>query len=248
MGNTFYFHGCLTRAKFEREKLIGEELIRSIDPEIIIDEDFPCCGSFLFQHGTDGEIKSHIEKVTKWLKDKDIDTIITACAGCYHYFQDEYSKYLENFKDQLTIKHVIQHISELEKEGKLPFELQYGGEDKLKLTYHDACHLKSTETPIIEEPRQIISKVRGKVKYKDTERTRGESICCGSGGGVRALFSEVKDYNTSLVLGQARKKMAKIVLTGCPFCYLSMNEAGDRIKPMKFEEFLNKIRKGEAFE
>ena len=228
MGNTFFFHGCLTRAKFKREKEIAEELIYAIDPAIEIDDDFPCCGSFLFQHGTDEEITSHVNKVTKWLEEKGIDKLITACAGCYHYFRDEYPKYSEDFNDKVTIQHIIQYVNNLEKEGNLPFELKYIGEDKLKLTYHDACHLKSTDTPIIDEPRQIINKVKGKIKYKDMDRTREESICCGSGGGVRALFSEVKDYNTSMVFAQARKKMAKVLLTGCPFCYLSMTEAEER--------------------
>ncbi|MHA1846070.1 MAG: heterodisulfide reductase-related iron-sulfur binding cluster, partial [Promethearchaeota archaeon] len=139
--NAYLFHGCLTREKFKEEKAITDELIHSIDPEIWTSDDFPCCGSFLFQHGSNEEIKAHVEKVMEWFKERGIDHVITECAGCDHYFKDEYPKYIPGFDDSIKVEHVIQYIYRLMRDGKLPFELVHDGLDKIKFTYHDACHL-----------------------------------------------------------------------------------------------------------
>ncbi|MHA1371078.1 MAG: (Fe-S)-binding protein [Promethearchaeota archaeon] len=245
MGKTFYFIGCLTREKFPREKKHGIELIQAIDPTIMIDDDFPCCGSFLFQHGLDREIYRHVEYVNGWLKEKGIDKIITPCAGCYHYFQMEYPKYIDEFAKKVKIFHVIQYIAMLAEEEKLPFDLVYRGDSKLKITYHDGCHLRNSQPPVVDEPRKVIERIKGNVKFKEMDRNRDLSTCCGAGGGVRALFPIVKDYNTQLILKQARLKLARYIITGCPFCYLSFVEANDKIKPIKFEVFINKLRRGE---
>ena len=125
--------------------------------------------------------------------------------------------------------------------------LKYNGK-KLKIAYHDPCHLRCASTPIIEEPRTIIASIDSKLKLKEMENNHMDSLCCGSGGGVYSIFKENSDFNTDLIFKQAKKVQAKVLLTPCPFCYTALKRIKEenkiRIPIMKFEDFLIKVMNG----
>jgi fumarate reductase (CoM/CoB) subunit B len=103
---------------------------------------------------------------------------------------------------------------------------QLGIEPPAKLnitaTYHDPCHLLRGQG-VRDQPRELIRQVVDLVEMP--------SICCGSGGGVRAGNPE-----EAAALGKRRgteiaKTGAEVVITSCPFCEFHI--AGHTDKPVK---------------
>src|ERR1019366_10266175 len=58
----------------------------------------------------------------------------------------------------------------------------------------------------------------------EMERSRGESFCCGGGGG-RSFAMEPPDQRVNVIRArQARETGAPVVATACPFCLLMLED------------------------
>jgi Fe-S oxidoreductase len=212
-----------------------------IDPSYTVLEGVPCCGALSFHIGNNIELKKHVEFVNDWFKKNNISEIVTICSGCYNYLTNYYPQLLGNdFK--VKVKHLLQFLAEPESLSKL--DIKYSGK-KLKVSYHDACHLRNAVIPIIEEPREILNSIDN-IELKEMENNRTNSICCGAGGGVYSIFKENSNYNSKLIFDQLNR--GKILLTACPFCYTALARIKKEYqikKPvLKFEDFIIKIMEG----
>ncbi|MBD3253770.1 MAG: hypothetical protein GF383_01690 [Candidatus Lokiarchaeota archaeon] len=242
MTKLIYF-GCLSSARYQEACESSKKIIQSLDKEFEVIENPPCCGSLAHQLANEEEIADHVKMVNEWFKENNVEELITICAGCYNYLTKYYPKYLgADFK--VKIMHLLQFLNQKENLDRL--NLKYDGNKRLKIYYHDACHLRNAEVPIIEEARNIISKIKGKIKLDEMENNRLNSLCCGAGGGAYAVFKENSDYNSKLIFDQMR--MAKALLTACPFCYTALNrirEENDIKTPViKFENFILRLMEG----
>ena len=233
--------GCLSNSKYKNTSANAVKIIKLIDPDYTVLDDAPCCGALSYHIGTDIELKDHVEIVNDWFKDNDVSEIVTTCAGCYNYLTKYYAQFLGN-EFKIKVKHFLQFLAEPENLSKL--ELKYSGK-KLKVSYHDACHLRNAEVPIMDEPRQILNSIDN-IELKEMENNRENSICCGAGGGVYSIFKENSDYNSKLIFNQLNR--GKILLTACPFCFTALTRIREEHqikKPVvKFEDFILNIMEG----
>ncbi|MFW9784915.1 MAG: heterodisulfide reductase-related iron-sulfur binding cluster, partial [Candidatus Heimdallarchaeota archaeon] len=184
---------------------------------------------------------NHMNFVLEWFQKNRVSEVVTICAGCYNYFTKYYSELLnEDFN--LRVYHILQFMSAPQNLKKL--NLNYHGK-AITVSYHDACHLRNSSVPIIEEPRIILNSIEN-IKLRELDNNKLNSICCGSGGGVYSSFKGNSDYNTNLILNE--NKRVKILLTACPFCYTAFNRVREEnnIKTlvMKFEDFIIYIMEG----
>jgi Fe-S oxidoreductase len=186
-------------------------------------------------------MKEHAEFVNNWFKEHNVKELVTICAGCYAYFTRYYPELLGNDFD-VKIYHLLQFLSLPDNLHKL--NLKYSGKS-LKINYHDACHLRNSSVPIIEEPRIILNSIEN-IELIEMDFNRNKSICCGAGGGVYSVFKEVSDYNAKLI--SDNMKTGKALITACPFCYTALNRIknDNNIKKpvIKFEDFIVKIMDG----
>ncbi|MFO8018948.1 MAG: (Fe-S)-binding protein [Promethearchaeia archaeon] len=245
MDNKLIFLGCLSKKKYPETCKNAIHLIQEMDPEYRVIEDAPCCGSVTHHVGVNKHLQKHEQYVFEWLKDNNINKLVTICAGCYNYFMNEYPKRVPEF--DIQVRHLLQFLNEPENLTKL--NLSYSGK-RLKIAYHDSCHLIRADPPIIEEPREILNSIQGKIKLKEMENNKEFSLCCGAGGGVYSSFKENADFNSKSIFQQAKRQRAKVLLTPCPFCYTALKrvkELDQKIKmPLfKFEDFLTKLKVGE---
>ena len=235
------FLGCLSNSKYKKTCANAIKIIQSLDPSFSVLEEVPCCGALSYHIGNDTELKEHVEFVNNWFKINDVSEIVTICAGCYNYLTKYYDQFLGN-EFNIKVRHFLQFLAEPNNFSKL--NLKYSGK-KLKVSYHDACHLRNAVVPIIEEPRQIINSIEN-IELKEMENNRTNSICCGAGGGVYSIFKQGSDYNSKLVFDQLNR--GKVLLTACPFCYTAftrIKEENQIKKPVvKFEDFIIKIMEG----
>ena len=240
------FLGCLSRKNFISTCENAVKLIKFLDKEYKVVDDAPCCGSLAFHTASDDELKKHLHSVNKWFKVNEITELVTICAGCYNYLSRYYEEYLGNDFD-IEVQHIVQFMNKKENIEKL--DLKYTGDKKFTIAYHDPCHLRNALNPIIEEPRNILNSINGKVQLKEMKNHSLDSLCCGSGGGVYSIFKENSDYNSPLILKQAKRAHAKVLITPCPFCYTAFKRVKEKVKikteVIKFEDFIAKILNGE---
>ena len=235
------FLGCLSNSKYKNTCDNAIKLIKTLDPDYEVIENTPCCGALAYNTASEDELKVHVQFVNDWFKSNNIYKIVTICAGCYNYLTKYYPLFLDS-DFTVEVQHLLQFLSKPENLAKL--NLKYG-DKKIKVSYHDACHLRNAVNPIIEEPRTILNAIEN-VEMFEMDNNKTNSICCGAGGGVYSIFKENSDYNSQLIFDQSKR--AKVLLTACPFCYTAFKRIRDEnnIKNpvIKFEDFIVKLIEG----
>ena len=237
------FLGCLSISKYQETCKNAIKLIKKLDNNYKFIENAPCCGALSFHVANQEELRTHIEFVYNWLKQNEITELITICTACYKYFSTYYTQYIPNFN--IKISHILQFLAKPESLEKL--NLKYKGK-KLKITYHDPCHLQTAEPKILNEPRKIIKNIKGDLDFRELKENENISLCCGSGGGAYSIFKENSDISSRYIFKRAKR--AQYILISCPFCYTALSRIKDedkkkRIDVIKFEDFIYKLMNGE---
>ncbi len=181
-----------------------------------------CCGSTLLRTGlVDDAKKTALNNIAKFEKASP-GRIVTSCAGCYKTLRQDYPK-LGAMNSEVV--HIVQLVSELLEEGKLPLKAPGF---KGTVTYHDPCHL-GRHMNLYEPPRKILESIPG-LRLVEMERTKAEARCCGAGGGVKTAFPELAAKISALRIEDAERTEAGVLVTSCPFCFQSLQAAIDSKK------------------
>jgi Fe-S oxidoreductase len=93
------------------------------------------------------------------------------------------------------------------------------GEIKMKVTYHEPCHLGRGQH-VYEEPVELLKMIPGVEYIEDPYRNR----CCGAGGGVRAGQRELSQKIATTKKEYIEATGADMVTTECPFCTIQIND------------------------
>jgi Fe-S oxidoreductase len=110
--------------------------------------------------------------------------------------------------------------------------LEYLAEKDLKfkpyprtVTYHDPCHL-GRHAGVFDAPRKILEMIP-EMKFREMDKARELSVCCGGGGGLRIAFPEV----SGKIAGERIKsaEFADVLTTPCPFCVVNLNTGKDLV-------------------
>lgn len=173
-----------------------------------------CCGSTAFRVGALDMFESYKRANIEQLNGLGIKTLVTACAGCYSTFKNEYQEEL-NFE----VLHIAEFMARLIAEGRLSFKREVNR----RVTYHDPCHI-GRYGGIYDEPRQVLTALPG-VEFKEMSRIREYSLCCGSGGGVKTAFPEVALETAHKRIAEAKMTGAELLVSCCPFCELNLDDA-----------------------
>ena len=237
------FLGCLSKRLYESTCENAIKLIQRLDNEYQVIEDAPCCGSLAFNITPDDTMKNHVGFVNSWFINNDVTELVTICAGCYAYFTRYYKEFLGS-EFSVKVKHLLQFIAEPKNLERL--NLKYTGKP-IKVNYHDACHLRNSPIPVIEEPRTILNSIDN-IELVEMNFNKTKSICCGAGGGVYSVFKENSDYSAKSIFDNMNK--GKALITACPFCFTALNrireEQNIKRPVIKFEDFIiNLLERGD---
>jgi Fe-S oxidoreductase len=152
------------------------------------------------------------------------------------------------------VAHTLDIVYDLITEGKLKIENPYNK----KVTWHDPCHtirhiglsiekkiLENSENWLLdsrkatkakeawyERPREVIRAIPG-MDFVEMYRIKGNSFCCGAGGGVKTQFADMANDTARERVKEAASTGAEVLLTSCPFCITNFNDA---VKALKKEE------------
>lgn len=145
------------------------------------------------------------------LNSLSVHTIITQCPHCFNTLGNEYPQ----FGGEYNVVHHSELLSQLVEEGRLNPESS--GET---IVFHDPCYLGRHNDTFLA-PRTIVDSAGIRVEM---ERNGTNSFCCGAGGG-KMWFEEhegekVNINRTTEAVGTG----ADVIATGCPFCYVMMDD------------------------
>jgi Fe-S oxidoreductase len=152
------------------------------------------------------------------LKQYEFERIVTPCPHCMHTIGTEYRDFGGDFE---TVHH-SRFIHELIDSGRLTLN---GGGGNGKVTFHDPCYLGRYNSQY-DSPRELIRKtMAAKGGFVEMEQSRGNSFCCGAGGGN--MWFEMDDEQDRMNLSRVRQAAAtgaSTVATACSFCMIMMDD------------------------
>lgn len=204
----------------------------------LMGEDEWCCGSVMLRTGNRDVADELREHNVEAFKNREADLVITSCSGCFKTIKQDYEMMTGSL--DFEVRHVLEILKELIEEGKLRFP-----ETKLKVTYHDPCHL-GRHSDMYDIPRDILNSIPG-LNFVEMPRNRENARCCGAGGGVRAGYKELSDKMANTRIKEAEETGAEVLTSACPFCTFALREAAERngsdIRVLDLPELLVEILK-----
>jgi len=251
-GNILYYVGCLPYFGFEFENLESIaastlKLICQTEKEpIVVLKDETCCGHDLYWG--QGKLKSFINLAKKNVEKFDsigISTIITACAECYRTLKVDYQNLFEDFNAKFNVKHIIEYIYDLWKQGKIEFINPKETSEPIPFTYHDPCRLSRflpKESTLMENVREIFVKLKEiGYEFNEMEHNKENSLCCGVSSWMNCNEkTKALRYKRMLEANSA----GSIMVTSCPKCRIHLSciqndyENLASVEILDFSEFL----------
>jgi len=227
--DVLYFVGCASSYDPQAQK-IAKNMVKIFNHAGVnfgILENETCSGHEARRMGETGLFAYLSENNIGMFEQAGVNHIVTADPHSFYTFTCEYPKW----GNDLKVEHYTQFINELISEGKLTLS----SEVNLRVTYHDPCYL-GRHSGVFEEPRELIKRIPG-VIFVEMENNKEDSNCCGMGGG-RMWMEPPKGLLSSQAIAEARIRQAldsgvQILLTACPFCNITLNDA---VKSMEKED------------
>ncbi|MHA1752074.1 MAG: (Fe-S)-binding protein [Candidatus Helarchaeota archaeon] len=245
-----YFVGCTSSYRRKEIAKATAKILNKAGVEFqLLGSDEWCCGSPLLRTGMKKEALELMNHNLDLIESLGIEEVVFSCAGCYSTFKAHYPRYRKyNFK----VTHTSELFNRLIDEGKLKLKENL----KIKVTYHDPCHLgrdsepypewngKMVEVmPLIsipvppkplrrgtngtyEPPRNVLKKIPG-IDFVEMERIKEYSYCCGAGGGVKAQYPDFALFAAKNRIDEAESTGAESLISACPFCATNLKDAID---------------------
>ncbi|MBY9004208.1 MAG: hypothetical protein KGD73_09580, partial [Candidatus Lokiarchaeota archaeon] len=223
-GELGLFAGCtmpLRQADTLRNMM---KIFEAAGKDIALFKDDWCCGSIALRLGDEQSVMDLMSHNVENIKNMDVKTLFTACAGCYRTIKKDYPEMMGE-ELPFEVKHVTEILNQMLLKGEIPFKLTEG--EELLVTYHDPCHL-GRHMNLYDIPRDVISKLPG-IKLIEMKRNRNNAWCCGAGGGVKSQYPELAiDISKERVM-EAIESGAEILTTSCPFCIGNLRDAYEQM-------------------
>ncbi len=217
-----FFTGCMTDLAFPDTGVHVVELLNKAGIEVVFPKEQLCCGAPAFFNGDEETAKKLATRNLDVLSALDVDAIVYSCATCGSVLGETYphlmaddprakviAEKMVDFQKLIIDQAVQTAFAGTEKEGR-----------KLKVTYHDPCHLRRA-MGVAQQPRDLIKSLPN-VEFVEME---GANSCCGGSG----TFS-LKYYDMSMEQGKRKADWindsgADVVVTACPSCQLQLADA-----------------------
>jgi len=206
-----YFVGCTASYREKDIAIATAEILNSLGIEFKILEKEGCCGSPVYMTGQTEKAIKLAEMNIESFKESGIEKIITSCAGCYRTLKDTYPNKF-NLDHGIEIRHLPEFIRRESKNRESIFK----NEVKMKITYHDPCHL-GRHMGMYSAPRDVLESIPG-IELVEMTRNRHNAWCCGSGGGVRSAFKDLSSFAAKERIEEAIETKADALVSSCPFC------------------------------
>ena len=214
-----FYPGCYIN---DNEPQVGVAFVKVMQAngiEVLIDEQFNCCGSPMVVTGyldeAHEQAHNNVSRILEWKK-KGIP-VVACCTSCSLMLKQEYAELFDEEEMHEAAQNVydaFEYLEILEQKGELNTSFTAVNEE---LLYHVPCHLKSQGfgTPAYD----ILGQVPG-VKVE-----KADAGCCGISGNYG--FKKDK-YDISMKIGEKLFERIKLsganeVICDCGTCRMQIN-------------------------
>ncbi|WP_462418671.1 heterodisulfide reductase-related iron-sulfur binding cluster [Kytococcus sp. Marseille-QA3725] len=184
-----------------------------------------CTGDSARRAGNEVLYQMLAQQNVEMLNEVGATKIVVSCAHCFNTIKNEYPQNGGKYE----VVHHTQLLNRLVREKKLQPVAASEVESPSKVassapsvTYHDPCYL-GRHNKVYEAPRELIATLPG-VEYREMERSKEKSFCCGAGGArmwmEEKLGSRINVNRTEEAIGTGAERIA----IGCPFCRVMMSD------------------------
>lgn len=219
--------GCVT--SFQDVKIIPAVMkvldAAGVDYGVLGDKE-SCCGYLAYLVGDMDTFGKAMGAYVSRLEEYSPKRLITTCAGCLKTFRDLYPHY--GWKNGIEVLHFVELLETLLNKGVLEFSKDAPA---LKVVYHDPCDM-GRHMGVYEPPRNVI-KFLPNVELLEFPLNRALAKCCGGGGGMKGYDNELAGEIGYKRLASAIDLGADVLVSACPSCKGSFNQAAARARKEK---------------
>ncbi|MDQ1238012.1 MAG: glycolate oxidase [Thermodesulfobacteriota bacterium] len=185
-----------------------------------------CCGYLAYLVGDMDTFRKAMGSYVTRLKEYGSEQLITTCAGCLKTFRDIYPHY--GWNNGVKIMHLVELLEELIEKNRLQFKTDAPA---LKVVYHDPCDM-GRHMGVYEPPRNVLRAIPN-VELLEFPQNREQAKCCGGGGGMKGFDNELAGEIGYKRLASALALGADVLVSACPSCKGSFNQAAARARKEK---------------
>jgi glycolate oxidase iron-sulfur subunit len=219
--------GCVQQVFFSHVNAATARVLAAEGCEVIVPARQQCCGALMVHSGLEEEAAALARKMIAAFEAADVETIVINAAGCgssmkeYGYLlrdDAEWSARATAFSAKC--KDITEILCELGPQAvRHPL--------KLRVAYHDACHLQHAQG-VHDEPRRLLAGIPG----LDVAEVPEASLCCGSAGVYNLLHPVTANELGDRKVDNLLTTKAQAVLSANPGCLLQLMQ-GLRRRGMK---------------
>ncbi len=184
------------------------------------------------------------------LNELNATKIVVSCAHCFNTLAKEYPQLGGSYE----VVHHTQLLNRLVRD-KLLVPVAAPDATVSPVTYHDPCYL-GRHNGIYTPPRELIGALPG-VEYREMERSKERSFCCGAGGARMWMEEKIGTRINGNRTAEAVATGADTIAIGCPFCRVmisdgltaaqSAGEAREEVTVLDVAQMLlEAVRRGES--
>ncbi len=216
-GEVLYFAGCSDSYVHPEVARRTVAVLRALGTNVAyLGNDEPCCGSTAVRLGLDDPFADLASDVQRRFEGSGAKLVVTACPGCSSAFREYYPKM--GYELDIKVLHLTEVLDKELQAGRLKVRRRLPG----RFTYYDPCHLGRVDG-VFEPPRRVLAACVEEVV--ELARNHEESLCCGSGGGLKTAFPDQATSIGGRVVEMARDSGAATLVTACPWCETNIGDA-----------------------
>jgi glycolate oxidase iron-sulfur subunit len=249
-GRVFYFTGCFTNYFAGDVGQAVVNILKRLRLEIEIPAAQECCGIAAILSGEGDLPLKNVQRNISVLSRSGTDAVLVDCATCGAAFRKEYIALLKRRGMDTTQAEILkgktldvmEHVAERLDELSLPKD---DGGEKIRVTYHDPCHLVRAQG-VSGAPRKILKAIP-RIEFIEMKEA---NACCGGGGSFQFDYPEVSKGITEKKIANIRETGARVVVTGCPGCRMTIGgnmDERDRIAVLHPLQLLDMALSGKDF-
>jgi len=214
-----FYAGCVG-AYDER----GQKMARSVATVLrdwgisfgILGAEERCDGNEVRYLGENALFEKMAKENIRLFKEAGVKKVIALSPHAYHAMKNEYPKWGGDFE----VHHYSQMLAKaVKKAGPAPKQ------DNLRVIFHDPCYL-GRHNKEYRAPRKVLKAIGG-VRLVEMQRSKGDALCCGGGGGN--FFTDIlgpgPDSPARVRVREAWETGADVLAVACPKCAKMLEDA-----------------------